>query len=160
VLRPPSLQKPYDFISAADDALAVPVDGADEKANAAARADFAHRLDVARRTGDYSAVMLEGKQPAKFVLRPLPGSIVRKLFDDAAAGRVGNLEMAALAFRAALDGATALDGVTMRFVEDDRYGRIAAASVVDAIDSGCGASVINEVGLYAIQRAQQIDPKM
>ena len=152
MLRLPSLQREYSYISAADDAIATPPKDADE----ATRAAFAHRLDVARRTGDYTDVLLEGRVPTKFLLRHIPGDTLRKLYDDA--NRLGHLEVASLAFRLALVDVSNLDGLRVRHEDHERYGRIAAADVVSVLDS-VSPEIVNEVGLYALKRSQGIDPK-
>lgn len=150
MLRLPSLQKEFAFVYSGDDALVQPPE------DAAARADYDHKLTVARETGDYSALLLEGRQPSQFILRPIPGDALRRLFDGA--GKLGNNTLASMSFRLAIVRVVDLAGVEVKHEVDKNLGRIATVGVVNALDS-IDPAIVNEAGLHALVRSQGIPGK-
>lgn len=141
--RRPSLQHAYEFISRHDDALALPA-GEDERE---------HALQVARDTGDYAPLLVDGKRPERFVLRPVDAIVARRLIDDHTAGRLGMNELLAWAFRAALD--SVIGEFVVKHEEHERYGKVTTRAAIDAFHD----AVINEIGLHVWLRAVAMPPK-
>jgi hypothetical protein len=148
--RRPSLQAAHEFISEHDDALDKPSD----KASAKVVKEFAHRLTVARETGNYAGLLIEGKEPVRFVLRPVDPLIVRRLFDDKEAGRVGLGEWWTLWLRCAVDDIIGGD-FEVKHATDARYGNIAHPALLAQLPD----VVINEIAAHVFNRAVAIAPK-
>jgi len=100
-MRAPSLQKPRDFISVFDDAIAKPADDATDDDRAA----FHDRIRIARETGEYADVLTPGARPVKFVLAPLQETQFLALVD----ANLGDMTLHATAFRMACVNVVGLD---------------------------------------------------
>lgn len=151
-LRPPSLQSEIDFISATDAAIASPADDADD----ATRKEFARKLEVARETGDYSSLLVSGKQPRKFVLRNIHPRVVWKVkdrvMDKERHDAIGPNEMFGTVFLLALVSVSDID---VKQTTDPSLGKMASDDVLFKVTE----AVAHEVGIFAWQRAQAIAPK-
>lgn len=160
-LRPQSNQNPYDAYYSGDPAFAQLPDDADD----AARAEHDRRWDVARATGDYSAVLAEGRTLAdatKYVMRPIAGHQMRKLFDMRSDKRIGNSELAQLAFRMALADVAGFPGLVVKHErhEDPAYaslGKMLSLEATNLIDAE-SIAIIGELGALAYARALGLRP--
>lgn len=153
MIRRASLQDAVEYISDLDDALDRPAPGKGAKADAA-HATFNHKLAVARDRGDYAEVLRPDGQPTRFLVKTLPPLVVRRIADDLAGGKVGNLEWLALVFCCALEDVVG-PGFDVKHTMTDRYGRRA----LDSVLVGLPTDVVNEVAMFAWKRSQAIDPK-
>lgn len=153
-LRPPSNLREYDDFYSGDPAIVQLADGAtdDEKK------EHARRLEVARETGDWSPILVDGQQPTKFVLKVLTGDVHRKLMDDYSGGRFGLSALMQVAFRIALKGVVNCGDVTVNHQQDVRYGKLAKADVTDALDA-IDPAIVNELGGEVLRRAREPAPK-
>jgi hypothetical protein len=156
VSRLPSLQKPRDFISVFDAAIAKPADDATDEERAA----FHDRIRIARETGDYSDVLVPGARPVKFVLAPLRESQFLDLVD----ANLGDMTLHATAFRLACVSVVGFElepGKPYQLpkrIEDDRFGAILPRSVID--DLGAGLRLhIRDAATDVVNRAAAMPPK-
>ncbi len=162
MLRPPSLQKTYDEYCSLDPAFEQPAnDATDEQLEA-----HANRVRIARETGNWTGLLIEGGQPTKFEMRLLPGHLFRRMQDMAMSGRdgrpgVGVAEMGALLFRAALVNVSGLDDTLteVEFVTLPTLGRIADNAVPDRLDA-LDKRIVTELGNEVARRASTIAPKL
>jgi hypothetical protein len=153
LLRPPSLQKHYDAFYWRDPAfIQPPEDGEDlEKAREA----HSQRMKTARETGSWTDVSIEGKQPTKFVMRPLPGTIGRRLSDKLVSGALGYAELYALAFRASIVSIENLGSdYKIKLVAHEWLGDIASEEVVNMLDA-LELGIVNDLGSDAYERAKR-----
>lgn len=153
-LRPPSNQSNRDDFWSRDPAFIQLPDNATEAQGAA----HALKWRVARETGNFGELLVEGASPTKFVMRPIPGNIIRKLIDKCSAGQLGDLELAALAFRCALVEVSNFGDTKIKHVNTEDFGRIASQSIVDELDE-VAKGAVNELGSEAIQRATGLSGK-
>lgn len=109
-------------------------------------------LDAAKETGDYSKIVSPGAKPTWFHLRVIPGSAMREMYAAMQAGETSVFKEPAIAFRCAIVKIDNLDGVSIEFAQDPRYGKIATEAIVDALDL-IDPSIVTELGYYAIGRA-------
>ncbi len=109
----PSLQRDYTLITQHDDALDLPVvprlaDDASDEDKAAAKViadDRAHKLKVARETGDWKQLIRPGAKPTEFICRQLPGTALDWWHDH----NGGDMEKQALLLRLAIKSIKNLD---------------------------------------------------
>lgn len=151
--RLPSLQHNYDVFWSRDPAFVQLADDATDEQ----REEHARKWKIARQTGKYDDLLIPGGNPTKFVIRPIPGRVVRKMVDRLLGEDMGPLEHTALAFRVALVDVTNLGNEKVKLVDSDDYGKIADAEIADLLDR-CAPGCVNEVGSYAWERATSIDP--
>lgn len=144
---PPSLQHRHALVWSGDPALAVPGPSATE----ADRQAWPSRLETARETGKWSDVIRGGEAPTIFLVKPIPGTRLRELADDVAAGRIGAAMLCATCFRV---GIKAIENPDMKVeVEADRrFGEIAKESLVDDLDS-VHPGIVAELGMLLFNRA-------
>lgn len=150
----PSLLKPYDEYYSGDPAFAQ----APPLASREQLAEHEHRVKVARETGDWSPLAVEGVQPTKFTMKPLRGQQYRRIVDDLLASRIGRGEANSLAFRCAVLEIVNFGAFEMKFVETEKWGKIASVDVSNAIDA-IDLRIVTELGEEALRRAQDISPK-
>lgn len=144
MIRPPSNQTSYDEFWSGDPAFAQPPDQEKHKR--------------ARETGDYSAVLLEGAMPTKFVMAPLKGSQHRWIADQVAAGAIGAAQAHQLAFRCALQEVVNFGDVTVKKTMHEKLGQIATSEVPDLLDA-ISTAIVSEIGDRVFARAQGLSPK-
>lgn len=154
-LRPPSNIRPYDDFFSGDPAIVQsPPDATKEQI-----ADRAHRIQVARETGAWNEVVVDGREPTRFVMQPLRGNFYRTLMDEISAGRVGAGKASQIAFRAAVKGVVNLgDREVGDRVETDKFGSLAPVEFTDYLDS-IDLSIVSELGGEALRRARDLAPK-
>jgi hypothetical protein len=141
--RLPSVQQPYDDYYSGDPAFEQPVDPV--------------KLERARETGDWSPLLIEGKAPTKFVMKPLSGDLKRKLHDRMKAGTIGLAETMSIAFRAAV---VSIENFSAPFqpVTFADYGKVAPVDVTNDLDA-IDLAIVNELGSEALNRAGGLSPK-
>ena len=154
MIRPPSAVRHYDYYYTGDPAFVQLEDGATDEQ----KAEHAHKWQVARETGQIADLLIPGASPTKFVLRPLPGSLFRKLYDRIAARQLGMAEAAALAFRCAVMSVENLGDVQVKRRADADYGEIATSAIVDVLDA-IDLGIVAELGDQVIERSRQASPK-
>jgi hypothetical protein len=154
MIRPPSLQKPFDLVSALDQALDRPERG-DAQSDAdweAVEKGWEERLRVARETGQWADLIRPGHAPTTFTVKPLAGSVLRLLQDDINAGRIGGQEAHGLVVRLCLQSiGNAPEPFKIELEGHGRYGKLAKASLVDYLDS-INPVLILELGNVLILR--------
>lgn len=151
MIRPPSLQREFDVILSTDEAIAAPASDASPEA----KKEFDEKLKRARDTGNWTALLIEGKQPTKFVCRLVPHDVMARLVDrvrafDNATLFVGPGEATQLVARIGLTDVVNLPGFELTFERHPAWGRIAKADVLEAI----GAEAIAELGNVIFERSQ------
>jgi hypothetical protein len=166
VIRPPSNQKSYDAFYSRDEAFvqspSAPAD-ADEKqleAHAEAVSAYERMLKRAQDTGDWAELMLEGAQPTKFELRPLPGHVFRLIVDMWNGGQVGDAEANLLLVRAALVGVVNLGKATVVVAVDRAFpklGPIASVEVPNLLDRA-DPRILAELAAGIRSRAMGLSP--
>lgn len=149
------MQRQYDEYWSGDPAFAQP----DKDATDEQRKEHQNKVRIARETGDWSPLLIEGMQPTKFVMRALRGRVSRKMVDDIGFGKIGSAELASISFRAAIisieNGPTDLPAITQ--VNTD-YGAIASMDITDALDA-LALEIVGELGSTVLARARGPSPK-
>ena len=147
MIRPPSLQNQRDDYWSGDPAFVqLPPNATDEQ-----REEHARKWRIARETGNYGDLLIQDAKPTKFVFQPMPGDVYRRLVDRVQAGRMGMLELHALAFRVAVVDVANLGDVKVRPMETE-LGTMATAEITNVLDA-CAPGCVNELGAEVIQRA-------
>jgi hypothetical protein len=146
MIQLPSQQHRFTWIWSRDPALARPDDTEDAKTHEA----WEHRLEVARETGKWSELLREGEQPTLFHVRPLPGSLLRRITDEVGQNKYGVTSAWALVARLCL---RAIESPTIEVkTEKGTYGEIAKIDVIETLD-GIDPHIVTELGSYLWQRA-------
>lgn len=154
VIRPPSNIRSYDDFFSGDPALVQLADDATEDEKKA----HANKLRVARETGDWAEILVEGQQPTRFEMQTLKGAQFRRIVDDLMSKRIGSAEANQLAFLCAIKSVVNLGDVKVTTINDERLGTIAKVDVANALDA-ITPDIVNELGGQAIRRAQAAPPK-
>jgi hypothetical protein len=142
----PSLQSRFTWIWSRDPALASPGDGAETSE----RETWEQRLDIARETGRWSDLLREGEQPTQFHVRPLPGSLLRRITDEVGQNKYGVTSAWALVVRLCL---RAIENPTIEVkTEKGPYGEVAKLDVIETLD-GIDPHIVTELGAYLWARA-------
>jgi hypothetical protein len=155
-LRVPSLHKDYETFFSGDPALTqLPKNASQEQADA-----YSEQLRVARETGDWSGLLVDGRVPTTFVMRVIPRKILWTLRDAARSGEFGEEMFAAWLFRASVRSIANFDeGQAFKFdLVDTKYGAAFASDNVLAIDE-FAPGVIRELAALAHARASDLAPK-
>lgn len=170
MIRFVSNQGDYDFYVSTDPAFvqrpSEPPEGAsDEQLTAykTALEDYAAKLQAARKTGDYSTLLIEGKSPTKFVLGQVDRPTFRAVLDRvqmpfASPRRIGDMALHALMFRLAIRSIPALDK-KIEYKRDPQWDdwRMAPAELVDDMDR-THPSIVSDIGMYVFLKTTEIDP--
>jgi len=146
ISSPPSLQHRYTLIWSRDSALARPQDPDALK-------QWEEAFGIARETGKYQDVLRHGEEPTKFEVKPLAGSVARKLLDDLAARRIGEMGFSSLVFRLCIKAVVNPD-LKVDLDKDPRYGEIANEEICDQLDA-ISPSIVNELGSHLFDRASR-----
>lgn len=115
-----------------------------------------HRLNVARETGDYSALLIEGAgEPTLFQMRQLTADAFAYLIGQVYP-REGNIATNALAFRFALRSVSNLGEAKVKIVEHDKLGPIASLSFFDkaGMPAELAMSIATELGDLVLDKAR------
>lgn len=157
MIRPPSNQRNYDAVFSGDSCFVQLPDNATEEQFI----EHARKWEVARETGDYSALRVEGAgEPTVFKMRPLNLESFAAIVDMAKAG-AGHNETAVLAFRVALQDVSNLGKVEIKRIQHKKFGQIATTEFLDkaGLPAGLSLQIAAELGGYAIQKASTLSPK-
>lgn len=152
MIRPPSVCTKFDAFWSRDPAFIQ----LSESASGDEKKEHAEKWERARRTGDYSELLIEGQSPTKFVLKPIKADHYAALVDMATSGEP--VTMTLFAFRVALDS-------IVNFPEQlghenvKRFGRIATLDCFDkaGIPGGVTNLIAQEIGGVAMEKARQLD---
>lgn len=161
LVRPPSNQNLRDDYFSGDPAFEQapekPAEGQTEEAYKKELKAYAEKLERARETGDWSELLIEGKQPTKFVMKQISGDVLRKISDRTQAGDIGAAQGQALAFRCAISSIENFDFKVEHATFAD-YGKIATVEVANVLD-GITTHIVSELGLEAMRRSKGVSPK-
>lgn len=171
-MRPPSLIKPRDEFFSGDPAFTpVPVapelaDGGDEQEYKRALGEYIKAIaerdrlvKLARETGDWSALRIEGKTPVKFVMRPLKSRAFNRLADMIIAREIGNVTAKELAFGVALAEVSGVGDVKLTYENHPRLGKIVTPDFLDDVwPTGLVVQAVAELGEVVLERARDISP--
>ncbi len=153
-LRPPSNLRAYDDFYTGDPAIvALPPNASDDE-----KKDRENRIRVARETGDWSGVIVEGQRPTKFKMHIIGGDAYRTLMDEYSAKQIGLGKLTQLAFLLAVRDVTDLGDTKVERKQTARYGWIADVEIADALDA-IDIGIVNELGGEALRRARELSPK-
>lgn len=170
MLRLPSLQREYDEYYSGDPAFVQPPPMPPEGASPAdialviqLRVEHAHRITVARDTGDWSPLMIEGETPTRFVMRPLVGELYRNLRDLFKDRTVGVEISNHVVFRAALRRVHGLGDLKVELElhenpELEMLGKIAGPAIPNALDA-IDRAIVNELAVAAFEKGGRSSPK-
>ena len=143
MIRLPSMCEPRHEFFSGDDAIEQPPE--DPKA----LAEYDHKIRVARQTGDLAGVLVNGQQPVRFLMRPIPFeayAVVMGMRD-----RQEPLEdILLLAARVCL---LDIDGAEVKKETHPRFGKIASLSTFEKFGVAQGLNIACELGTLALQRA-------
>jgi hypothetical protein len=157
VIKPPSLQRPFTLIFSGDPALELPTD---EKERAKA-------LEVARDTGNWSALLkVGGEPPTLFEIIPMTATAKHWLGQLQLEQGITQIQICALAFRLSIKKIESFGDFKLRFEErsldsGDKI-TLATADVIDELGKlgPAGESIMIEIGTLALLRAAQgVPPK-
>jgi hypothetical protein len=157
MIRPPSLQKHQDDFYSGDPAfIQLPGD-----ATEAQRVEHAHRWKVARETGNYSALLVEGQHATKFTMQPIKRNDWRAFADRASlpfdsSRRIGNAVLPSLLFRMSVVSISGLDIEIKRYPHREWDGwDMASVDVIEMLDS-IDPRIVTELGELAFTRMSDI----
>ncbi len=157
MIRPPSVQKPYDEFYSGDPAFVQPPKDASE----AALKDYAAKVKRARDTGDWSPLLIEGVQPTRFVMQVIKGDQWRWLLDQSSRDdefKIGPAEFWHLMFRCALVEVANLGAeVNSKPVKHRHLGAIAPVDVPNLLDT-FDAAIVTELASAAFERSRTLNP--
>jgi len=155
--RLPSHTNPAPAFVTTDDALIQPPELAD-KATDEQRAEwekaleeYAAKLRVARQTGDWSGITLPGKQPVRFILRPMPFEGHATIAGMRQRGEPPESVLLLAVQLCLVD----IEGIAVRvdWEQHERFGKVAALSTLAKFGTSQGLLIAVELGTVAIQRA-------
>ena len=154
MIRQPSLIREYETFYSGDPAIAqMPPNATAEEAK-----EHENRIRVARETGDWTSIVIDGQQPTRFRMKLLRGSQYRWLADQLNARHLGLLQAAALAFRASCRAVVNFGDLEPKFVQHAALGQVLAAEHAEALDD-IDKGIVDELGAEALRRAQDVPPK-
>jgi hypothetical protein len=161
-IRPPSVQREYDDFWSGDPAIKQPPQPPPENASDEERdryiksvEDYVKAIELARETGDWRPLIIEGETPTKFTLRPLPAKAYTLLADMSTSGAQTRNQVAALAFQCALARLSNLGKAELKQVRHAELGLITSLSFFDdvGVPAAIALQIIQEIGGAAIARA-------
>lgn len=153
MIRPPSNVAKYNAFWSCDPAfIQIPDDASAEE-----KKEHAEKWERARKTGDYTELLIEGEQPTTFVMKPLKADHYAALVDIAASGEPS--AMVLMAFRVALDSLANFPEPVAK-ENHRRFGSIATTACFDkaGVPGGVTNQIAQELGGLALKKAQQLDP--
>jgi len=148
----PSIVKEYSAVYSGDPSLVQLADNASDKE----RKEYAHKLKVARETGDYSALLIEGaSEPTLFQMRQLTADAFAYLIGQVYP-REGVIATNALAFQFALRSVENLGDAKVNLVDHDKLGQIASLSFFDRVGmpAELAMSIATELGDLVLDKAR------
>ena len=172
ITRLPSYQHEYVDHWSGDQALVQrPVPPPDDataavkEAHAKAVDDYERKLRVARETGNWQPLIIEGQSPTPFVMGQVDRNAWRSLRDrlrlpPGTPGWVGPTQGVALLFRLALQRVVGLDLEVARRA-DARWENwvMAQPDIVTELDARFSPGIVAELGSEVFERLQGLSPK-
>lgn len=162
-IRLGSLQRDYDFYSSVDPAFhpapKIVANPSDEQIAGHRKAleEYAARWKVARETGDYSKLLVEGQQPTKFVLGRVSRTTWRAIQDRTilpidSERHIGFNQVLALLTRLAVRSVPGVD-FKLDHAPDPKWDgwKMAPAEIVEILDE-TNPGIVAEIGLEALRR--------
>jgi hypothetical protein len=146
VIKPPSLVADYTLIYSGDPALNLPADDAERE----------RVLELARETGNWRDLLIEGDPPTLFQMRPLPGSVYDYWCGEVRRRELVDREAAALLFRLALTKIDNFGKLVVEHIKVDGH-RIAKVDTLDQIYAalgGTGSLVVAELANHVLHRSE------
>lgn len=155
MIKLPSNVKPIAAYFTRDSAFNQLADNATEDE----QKEHARKWKVARETGDYHQLLIEGQRPTEFTLRALTADQFGTLVDMIRSG-VGNNEVSLLAFRIALLSVANFGDAEVKFTQHPKFGKIATLEFLDksGLPAGLALAIASELGGLVIDRASQLSP--
>lgn len=157
MIRPPSLQKPQDEYYSGDPAfIQLPDDASDEQ-----RKEHAHKWKVARETGNYAALLVEGQQATKFTMQPIKRNdwrvfVDRMVLPADSPRHVGRAQASALLFRMSVVSISGADIEIKRYPQREWDGwEMTDTKVVEYLDS-IDPRIVTELGDVVLARMSDI----
>lgn len=157
MIQPPSVQREYSEFWSGDPAIMqspdAPPEDATEETKAAVRArveEHERKLERARETGQWDAIIVPGERPTMFTFAPIPGRVMRALISRMERGELDFVTAAPIAFRASI---RKIENPAMEIKVENHpeFGRIASEAItnkLDAIDMG----IVSQLGMRALSR--------
>ena len=163
MLRPPSLSKPYDDFYSGDPAFIKPPPTPAEGEASAEYDEYRAKLKAAKDTGDWSALLLPGQVPTKFVMNQVDRNVWRSIVDRGQLSpenprHIGTVALLALLFRLAIKDIPGFEIKIERGPDpywdgwDMAHPKI--VDVLDRIDPG----IVGELGAGVWRRLRGADP--
>lgn len=142
----PSLQNRFTWIWSRDPALNRPP----AESDAETRQNWAERFDIARDTGKWSELVKDGEQLTLFTVKPLSGTLLRRLTDEHSAKRVGDQTVWQIVARLCLIG---IDNPPIKIERElGPYGDWAKEDVIETLEQ-ISPAIVSELGSYIFARA-------
>jgi hypothetical protein len=161
MIRPPSAVKHYDWYYSGDSAFVQLASDATEDQVKEHRA----RLTAARETGDWTALLVPGGSPTKFVLGQVDRNDWRAVLDrcelpDSNPRAIRHGELAALLFRLAIRSIPGFGEVKITRTADEQWGGwvMAQPEIVTMLDE-IDEFIVVEIGAHVLSRLRGIGPK-
>jgi hypothetical protein len=151
MIRLPSYVSDFDVILSTDDAVVQPAPDASQ----ADKDEHARKLRVARQTGDYAPVLVEGKVPTRFVCRIVDDEKLRRIIDRVnvtGPDRIGTAEMLALMVKLSLKDVANCAGLKVEKATDETWGRVVGPATMQAL----GRDIVSELGGIIWERSQTL----
>jgi hypothetical protein len=147
VIRPPSLQRPQDEFYSGDPAFVqLPENPTPEQI-----AEHEHKWKVARETGNYAALFIEGEQATKFTMAPVNRTVWRAFVDRMfqpvdSTRRIGPILAPSILFRLSIVSISAFDVAIKRRPHREWDGwDMAEQNIVDSLDA-LDPRIVTELG--------------
>jgi hypothetical protein len=156
MIRAPSVQKQYGAVFSGDPAFVqLPEDATDEQ-----KAAHEQKWKVARETGDYSALRIEGAgDPTVFTMKPLSTDAFAALYALGAAEGAAAANM--MAFRVSLQSVDNFGKVDIKRIQHKKFGPIATTEFFDkaGLPAGLSVKIALEIGDIVLSKAWELSPK-
>lgn len=167
MILPPSNQSSYTEIWSGDPALVQPPPepkGASKaalKEYKAALEEHQRKVKLAGESGNWSALLIPGQQPTRFVVRPLSGQAYREivsrllLTDPNSEKRLTQITMPAVVFRCCIEKIEngGYDQEIQRYPHE-AFGSIVSVDVANYLD-GIDPTIVSEIGRRIYDRGTQ-----
>jgi hypothetical protein len=158
ITRSPSNQKPFDLVWSRDSAFIQLADNASPEEREA----HAAKWEIARESGDYSALKIDGADsPTVFTCKPLTHAQMTVIFDMSRTAGVGVGEVNALAFCCGLQSVVNLGDVDIKRAHHNKLGNIALTDFFEkaGVPAGMALNITLELGEYLIKKSSGLSGK-